>query len=370
MVAVEVETLQKEFPVSGGVEVAVDGIDVSIDDGEFLTLLGPSGCGKTTTLRCIAGLEEPTSGEVYFDGERVTHVPANERNLAMMFQNIALYPHMTIQENIAYPLKVRHVDEETRLERAREVAESMQIEDLLNKYPGDVSGGQRQRAALARTIVQDPIAFLMDEPLSDLDAKLKTEIQEEIQKVHKQLDKPTIYVTHDQQEALRMSDRIAVLDDGKIVQIGDPREVYDVPVNQFVAKFIGNPSMNFFEGSVESDGTTTTFTNRQANLSVEFEPAKQLGELTGSAAVLGIRPQKLSLTGSKETAALTGDIVLVEDMDDRKLVTVDVAGQEIKVIVPGESSLTESETTGITTPSSGLYLFDGETEELVLKGEQ
>lgn len=232
MSTISIRDLRKEFNVSSGTEVAVDDVSMDIEDGEFVTLVGPSGCGKTTTLRCIAGLEQPTSGQIIFDEQDVTDVPAEKRKLAMMFQNIALYPHMSIRDNIVYPLKVQGMPKEERYEKAREAATVMQIPDMLDKKPGDLSGGQRQRAALARTVVQDPIAFLMDEPLSDLDAKLKVEIRREILNVHARIGQPTIYVTHDQEEALTMSDRIAVMNDGRIEQFGTREEVYYYPNNK------------------------------------------------------------------------------------------------------------------------------------------
>lgn len=362
MASIELDSLRKEFTVPEGVEVAVNDIHLHIKDGEFLTLLGPSGCGKTTTLRCIAGLETPTSGEVRFDDDTVTDVPANKRNLAMMFQNIALYPHMKIKENIAYPLKIRHVPAEKRYQEAEEAAEIMQISDLLEKYPGDVSGGQRQRAALARTIVQDPVAFLMDEPLSDLDAKLKTEIQEEIQLVHKRLEKPTIYVTHDQQEALRMSDRIAVLDDGEISQVASPRAIFRNPANRFIANFIGSPSMNFIEGEVISfEPSEVVFDVGDTDFTFEIAD-RQEGITDGSLGTIGVRPQELSLAAESD-GHFTGSIELLEPIDERTLASVQTDHGRIQVIVSDDGSIEEGDRTGINFMGTNIYLFDRETDE-------
>jgi len=368
MSTISVDTLRKEFSSRGNSVTAVDGVDLDIEDGEFVTLVGPSGCGKTTMLRLIAGLEHPTNGTIDFNGTDVTDVPANKRNLAMMFQNIALYPHMTVRANIAYPLKVGGVPKEERQSEAATAAEVMQIPELLEKYPGELSGGQRQRAALARTLVQDPVAFLMDEPLSDLDAKLKVDIRKEIQRVHKQLEKPTIYVTHDQEEALTMSDRIAVTNDGKIEQIGTRKEVYENPVNAFVANFIGNPSINFFDVAVEFR-TAEAATIQLGDQVFDIETKAVHGDPGDGPMTLGVRPQDIRL-GNEPSRLFDATVTLLEPIDDRMLVTLEGGPDgEFRAMVPtNDSRLAEEQTTTVSIEHASLYLFDQETGDLIAKG--
>ena len=365
---IQVESLKKEFSVPSGVEVAVDGISIDIEKGEFLTLVGPSGCGKTTTLRCIAGLETPTSGTIRTNGTDLTDVPANKRNLAMMFQNIALYPHMTIIDNISYPLKVRNVPKEERYEEAREAAEIMQIPELLDKYPGELSGGQRQRAALARTLVQDPIAFLMDEPLSDLDAKLKVEIRKEIQRVHRRLGKSTVYVTHDQEEAMTMSDRIAVMNDGGIEQIGTRNDLYNYPDNMFVASFIGNPSINFLRGKVKTLNENSGIVEVHGR-EFRFDVDVFRDDPSSPDVYVGFRPISVSLSRGEDDGHFEGELILLEPVDERALATVEGPEGELRAHVPSDQPLEEDEVVQIHIEESGLYLYDTETEELLAKAK-
>ena len=352
--------------MKGGIEVAVDHIDLDIETGEFISIVGPSGCGKTTTLRCIAGLEIPTDGTIEFDGVDVTEVPANKRNLAMMFQDIALYPHMTVRQNIAYPLKIDGVDKETRHETAREAAEVMQIGELLDKYPGELSGGQQQRAGLARTIVQDPLAFLMDEPLSDLDAQLKIEMRREIQRVHKRLGKPTIYVTHDQEEALTMSDRVVVLNDGRIEQVGTTGEVYNRPANTFVATFIGNPSINYLDGvvdSAEGDSVVVSVYDVQFELHVEADRSVEVGE----SVTIGIRPQHVDVVAEPEEGHFAGELALFEPVDDRAHTTIDGPDGEFRAVTSASARLREGERVGLVVDVGNVLLFDADTGDLLAR---
>ena len=365
---VEISNLKKVYDVGNGKEVAVDNVSFSLKEGEFLTIVGPSGCGKTTTLRCIAGLEIPTSGKIHFEGIDVTNVPANKRDLAMMFQNIALYPHMKIIDNISYPLKLQRVSKEQRYDEAKEAAEIMQIPELLDKYPGELSGGQRQRAALARTMVQEPIAFLMDEPLSDLDAKLKIEIRKEIQKVHRRLGRPTVYVTHDQEEALTMSDRIAVMNDGNLEQIGTRDEIYNYPNNKFVAKFIGNPSINEINSKIIScnkDAGTVSIYDK----TFEFEPDLYTDLATPRDAIVGVRPQSVKISESIENADFEGKLQLLEPVNDRALARIDGPKSEIRALVSTGSNVQEGDTVGVSFDVHNLYFFDKKTGELILKSK-
>lgn len=361
--SIAIKSLRKEFNVPTGTEVAVDGIDITMGEDEFLTFVGPSGCGKTTTLRCIAGLEMPTSGVILFDGSDVTDTPVHKRNIAMMFQDIALYPHMKVIDNIAYPLKVRNVPKSERHEEARQAAEIMQISELIDKYPGELSGGQQQRAALARTIVYDPQLFLMDEPLSDLDAKLKVDMREEIQRIHKRLRKPTIYVTHDQQEALTMSDRVAVMSDGHIEQISPPDELYEYPVNTFVATFIGNPSMNLLNASIrEFNGDVATVQLEDTQFDMEMT---EINSDMPESIIIGIRPEDISL-GTSEWG-LDVEINLIERIDNRLLTTLTGPQGELKATVLADTPV-EEETEEMIWFDQNLYVFDRTSKERIGKG--
>jgi multiple sugar transport system ATP-binding protein len=365
MSQIKVEDLRKEFNVAGRTEVAVEEVNLTIEDGEFLTLVGPSGCGKTTTLRCIAGLESPTSGRILHDGEDITDVPASKRNLAMMFQDIALYPHMTAFKNIAYPLKIDDVPKDEQREEVETAAEIMQISELLDKYPGELSGGQQQRVALARTIVQSPHAFLMDEPLSDLDAKLQIDVRKEVQRVHKRLQKPTVYVTHNQEEAMTMSDRIAVMNDGHLEQVGDRESLYHYPANVFVANFIGNPSMNFLDATVDALDDDTGQVSL-GDTTLEFEIDQRLDDADLADAILGVRPISISLEAAS-TGDFTGEVVLFEPIDDRAQVTIDTDVGEVIAVVPADDDFDIGDDVALTIDTDNLYLFHPDTEELVVK---
>jgi len=362
---VKLRNLRKEFDVPGGTEVAVNDIDLSIGEDEFVTLVGPSGCGKSTTLRCIAGLETPTSGEIIIDGEDVTEVPPHKRGLAMMFQDIALYPHMTIRENIAYPLKVRGIDKGTRGEEAADAAEIMRIGELLDKYPAELSGGQRQRAALARTIVYNPKSFLMDEPLSDLDAKLKVAIRKEIQRVHSRVESPTVYVTHDQSEALSMSDRVAIMNDGDILSVDTPDNVYHYPENRFVASFIGNPSMNFVDARIESTSGGTVTVVFEGN-TIDLESTGESPQ--SDVATVGFRPEAVTLHRDPGEGYVDGRLELVERIGDRKLATIDGPAGEIRAFADEDLNLAAGEQVGVSFPPERVHLFDGETDRAIARG--
>lgn len=305
MADVQLVDIEKRY----GNFLAVPKQSLTIKDGEFLVLLGPSGCGKTTTMRMIAGLEEITAGDLLFAGERVNDKPPKDRDIAMVFQNYGLYPHMTVAENIGYPLKLRGMDKKARTARIQETADKVELGALLKRRPSELSGGQRQRVALARAIVRTPKIFLMDEPLSNLDAKLRVTMRAELKHLHHELGVTTVYVTHDQMEAMTLAHRVAVMREGRIVQLDTPRKIYSEPVDLFVASFIGSPPMNLIEGRISS----ARFEAPGVSLPVDAADRDNV--------VLGIRPEDLELT-QDESAPVSGNIYALELTGDSTLVTL------------------------------------------------
>ena len=288
---------------------AVDHLNLEIEDGDLVCLLGPSGCGKSTTLSIIAGLEQATEGSIYFDEENVGGLEAEERDIGMVFQDYALYPHMTVQENIAFPLKMQGWKKKDRIEKVKEAAKMLQIEEYLKRKPGKLSGGQQQRVAIARAIVKNPKILLLDEPLSNLDARLRIELRDEIRRVQKQLGITTIFVTHDQEEALSISDKILLMEKGKISQYSSPKEMYMEPQNVFAAKFLGNPPMNFVPGEKVEDGICLLLGDE--NVIVKRGTVHEAGELKGNVCV-GIRPEALELCSTEEEEAISGVITGIQ----------------------------------------------------------
>ncbi|SMX50814.1 ABC transporter ATP-binding protein [Maliponia aquimaris] len=305
MAEVRLVDIEKRY----GAFLAVPKQNLTIEDGEFLVLLGPSGCGKTTTMRMIAGLEDITAGDILIAGQRVNDKPPKDRDIAMVFQNYGLYPHMTVGQNIEYPLKLRGVDRATRKQRVRETAEKVELGALLERRPSELSGGQRQRVALARAIVRTPKIFLMDEPLSNLDAKLRVTMRAELKHLHHELGVTTVYVTHDQMEAMTLASRVAVMREGRIVQLDTPKRIYAEPADLFVAGFIGSPSMNLIDGSVRGGVFRAT----------GVEVPVDLPDRDG--VVLGIRPEELDITPDA-SAAITGKLYALELTGDSTLVTL------------------------------------------------
>ena len=299
--------------------VALDGANIEIADKEFVVLVGPSGCGKSTTLRMIAGLEEITEGEIYIDREQVNDVPPKDRDIAMVFQNYALYPHMTVYQNMAFGLKLRKYPKAEIESRVREAAEILDIEELLDRRPRALSGGQRQRVAVGRAIVRKPKVFLFDEPLSNLDAKLRVQMRAEISKLHSRLEATMIYVTHDQVEAMTMGDRIVVMKDGLIHQIDTPLNLYNNPLNQFVAGFIGSPAMNFISGRlVSGSGDQLIFDEERIQIPLPETFGRQLQEFVGRNVTFGIRPEDIhdpeSVTRNLNTVEIEATVEVVEPM--------------------------------------------------------
>ncbi len=275
---------------------AVDEMNLDINDGEFITFVGPSGCGKSTTMETIAGLTLPTRGSVAIGERDVTNLPPKDRGISMVFQNIALFPHMDVYENVSFGLRLRKYDQEEIDRRVEEAADVVQLEGMMDRMPKEMSGGQRQRVAIARAIVREPEVFLMDEPLANLDAELRVHMRTQLQRLHRELDTTIIYVTHDQAQAMTMSDRIAVIDGGVLQQVAPPLECYNEPTNRFVASFIGSPAMNFIEGEVVDDGFESTYTN------IDFDPATH-GVTPGQEITVGIRPEDIFLEEDSRKAA-------------------------------------------------------------------
>lgn len=301
----------------------VDDLSLEIADGEFVVLLGPSGCGKTTTLRMLAGLESVTSGDIYIGEERINDVPTQRRDLAMVFQSYALYPHMSIAENIAYPLRVRKLDRDERRDRVARVAKMLEIEPLLERKPRQLSGGERQRVALARAIVREPRAYLMDEPLSNLDARLRVQMRGELKRLQHQLGTTTIYVTHDQAEAMTLASRVAVMKTGRLQQFDTPLNIYNHPANRFVAEFVGSPSMNFVDGKVERG----TFASEGIKLPVN----RADGEVS-----LGLRPEHIHVLTQPEDGAIPASVYVTELMGNETFVFLSVGPHRLIARAPAD----------------------------------
>ena len=334
---------------------AVDHLNLEIEDGDLVCLLGPSGCGKSTTLSIIAGLEQATEGSIYFDEENVGGLEAEERDIGMVFQDYALYSHMTVQENIAFPLKMQGWKKKDRIEKVKEAAKMLQIEEYLKRKPGKLSGGQQQRVAIARAIVKNPKILLLDEPLSNLDARLRIELRDEIRRVQKQLGITTIFVTHDQEEALSISDKILLMEKGKISQYSSPKEMYMEPQNMFAAKFLGNPPMNFVPGEKVEDGICLLLGDE--NVTVKKGTVHEAGELKGSVCV-GIRPEALELCSTEEEEAISGVITGIQTLGKDMYIHFRAGEQVLTACVGWEKTFSEGERVSFRVKR--LHLFPGE----------
>ncbi|WP_323764538.1 sn-glycerol-3-phosphate ABC transporter ATP-binding protein UgpC [Marinovum sp.] len=345
MARMTIRNLRKAF---GTVEV-LHGLNIDIADGEFIAVLGESGCGKSTFLRIVAGLEDASTGEIDIDDRDVTHLTPKERDIAMVFQTYALYPHMTVRENIEFPLEVLGQSREERTRRSDEAAELLNLAPYLDRKPRDLSGGQRQRVSMARAIVREPKVFLFDEPLSNLDAKLRVQMRGEIRRLQQRLGVTAIYVTHDQVEALTMADRVMLLNGGRIEQFAPPLELYDRPASLFTAGFIGSPPMNLVEAGVVAP-------DRVAALGAEFTVA------TGGAqaVTLGFRPEHVEVVESGQ-GQFTGRVESAENTGDRLIIAVEVAGQLLNVSLSERRSLRVGDGVALSVPADRLHLFDQAT---------
>ncbi|MBG9979606.1 sn-glycerol-3-phosphate ABC transporter ATP-binding protein UgpC [Facklamia sp. DSM 111018] len=347
---------------------AVTNLNLTIEDGEFVVFVGPSGCGKSTTLRMIAGLEDITAGEIYIDGEKVNHIHPKDRNIAMVFQNYALYPHMTVAENMGFGLKMKKMGQSEIDQRVEEVAKSIGLEDFLERLPKELSGGQRQRVALGRAIARKPKVFLMDEPLSNLDAKLRGQTRAEIIQLTRDLGITTVYVTHDQVEAMTMADRIVIMNNGFIQQVGSPRELYLDPDNKFVAGFMGSPAMNFIEVEITPQGLM------RENWGLPI-PETILDDLINKGYLhktmtLGIRPENIHLARerdhSEQSYSFSSEIKLAEMLGSETLVHFDMAGQPMVAKLFTLEAFDRGQAEDWVLDFDYVHFFDGDTEQRVL----
>lgn len=348
--------------------VAVNGVSFQVNEGEFFTLLGPSGCGKTTILRLIAGLEIPQSGNIYIRGKNVENLSAKDRNVGMVFQNYALFPHMNVFDNIAYPLKIRKQSPEKIKEKVSKVAENLQTKGLLDRKPNQISGGQQQRVALGRAMVQEPNVFLFDEPLSNLDAKLRIEARSFLKYLQRELKTAAIYVTHDQKEALAISDRIAILDKGVIMQIGTPREIYKNPKNVFVAEFIGDPPMNLLDCSLkyEQNRTVLDFSQFQLDMSSIADSIRE--EVSdGEAIIFGIRPEDIAIEEENISPnSIKGKVFVVEVFGPETIIHVKIGDLTLIVRDFNDANINTGETIRLKIDLNRIYIYKKEDGKIMI----
>lgn len=370
MANVTLKNICKEYP--NGYKATKD-VNIDIQDKEFVVLVGPSGCGKSTTLRMIAGLEEISSGDLYIGEKKVNDVAPKDRDIAMVFQNYALYPHMTVYDNMAFGLKLRKMPKNEIDAKVKEAAKVLDLDHLLSRKPKMLSGGQRQRVALGRAIVREPKVFLMDEPLSNLDAKLRTQMRTEISKLHKKLGTTFIYVTHDQVEAMTMGDRIVVMKDGVVQQTDAPKDIYDSPVNMFVAGFIGAPQMNFIEVDLKEEGQEIKAIFGNTTINIPLGKGKVLKEkgYIGKRVVLGIRPENLHIEKviieNTEDTSFEAKVEIQELMGAEVYAYLNVEGHSITARLNSRYKIQDDETIKLAMDPSKIHIFDMETELNVLK---
>ena len=359
MARIELTSVVKRY---GKVE-AVHGIDLTVADGEFVVLVGPSGCGKSTTLRMVAGLEEVSAGTITIDGRVVNQVEPKDRNVAMVFQNYAIYPHMTVAKNIGFGLYTAKLSREEKDARILEAARMLGLEDLLDRRPAQLSGGQRQRVAIGRAMVRQPAVFLFDEPLSNLDAQLRTQMRVEIKKLHQRLGTTIIFVTHDQVEAMTMADRIVVMNDGNILQAGSPMEVYERPNDVFTARFIGSPTMNVFAGTLSGSGEERRLSFALSGVAVAGL-AGRLREADAGTLLVGVRPQDLRLSeGDPGGLSVEGTVSVVEPLGAETFVHIDTGEETLVATTSGRSVPRVGTTVRATAHADMLCYFDRASEK-------
>ena len=356
---VELQNIAKRY----GQFQAVTDLSLTIEKGEFCALLGPSGCGKSTLLRMIAGLEEVTQGKVVISGADVTNVPPAKRRIAMVFQSYALYPHMTVGQNIGFSLSVAHASKQEIEKRTAEVAKMLQLDKLLDRKPAQLSGGQRQRVAIGRALVREPEVFLFDEPLSNLDALLRVQMRLELAKLHKELKSTMIYVTHDQVEAMTLATKIVVLDNGRISQVGTPLELYHSPANKFVASFIGSPAMNFFNSKVINASAKAVEIQLNAKRQMKLN-CGGTGLKSGDSIEIGIRPEHISIAETSKKADVSGTISIVEQLGNSTVLYVDSEIGQVIVECSGDSNLQIGSAVGLTFDLKKVHAFKADGEVL------
>ncbi len=353
MASVDVEKVDKFY---GTTQVLFE-VEVGIEDGEFVVLVGPSGCGKSTLLRMIAGLEEISKGQIQIGGRVVNNVPPKDRDIAMVFQNYALYPHMTVQNNMAFSLKLAKASKDEIKTRVDRAAQILGLEPYLERYPRQLSGGQRQRVAMGRAIVRDPQVFLFDEPLSNLDAKLRVQMRTEIKELHQRLKTTSVYVTHDQIEAMTMADRIVVMHDGVVEQNGAPLDLYDSPANLFVAGFIGSPAMNFMDATIKRNGGAPSAVTEDGTV-MPLPP--EAGGQDGQKVVYGVRPEHLTLAGESDGSTVA-EVSVVEPTGAETLVFARMGGKEISAVFRERHQFAPGQQIHLTPDLGAVHLFDKDT---------
>lgn len=359
MAEVRMEKVLRRF----GKVKAVDNIDLVVKDGEFMVFLGPSGCGKTTTLRCVAGLERVDAGKIFIGHKEVTSLPPGRRGIGMVFQSYALFPHMTVFENIAFGLRIKRVPKDQTRAKVARVAELLQLGEMLSRYPSQLSGGQRQRVAVARCLVVEPEVLLMDEPLSNLDALLRLQMRAELKRLHNEIQATTIYVAHDQIEALSLGDRIAVMKNGTIIQCDIPIRIYDKPANVFVGSFIGNPPMNFLRGALTRESGRTVVRGEEFEFCLPPETASLLHgykEVT-----VGIRPENIEISHdlpAQDRGVAHAEVIVVELLGNQKLLSIEMAGSLLKVATEPDFPVSPGDQVWLCWKEEKVCFFDPETD--------
>lgn len=361
MAGIRFESIRKVF----GKTVAADNVSLEIKDGEFMVLLGPSGCGKTTLLRCLAGLEHVDGGRVLIGDRDVTDLAPRDRKIAMVFQSYAVFPHLTVLDNIAFGLKMQNRPRDEIKRRVEESARLLELTDYLQRYPAQLSGGQRQRVAVARAIVMQAAVLLMDEPLSNLDALLRLQMRAELKRLHQEIKATTIYVTHDQVEALSLGDRIAVMQNGRIVQCDAPMNIYDYPANKFVGGFIGTPPMNFLPGVVRVNGSGTTVVIGEAHIAPAPALAPALSVKNGQPILLGIRPENLALAPTQQANTIRARVRVVEPLGSHKLLTMQVGNEISKVSVAPDQRIAPNDDMWLHFDPEKIRWMDAATGEAI-----